>query len=163
QELASALAHAHETEDATGNPLRIVHGNVSPANIMLIREGAVKLLDFGVWPVLDGRVAAEVKRQGKSIPLNAPYLSPEQVLGLPTHPLQPVTPPRILSDRTPTTRMMGDTTLAAILAREPRRTTLRDRFRADPKSLLVGAGGLIAGLLIAAALLTGRSKPVPQP
>jgi type IV secretory pathway VirB10-like protein len=60
--------------------------------------------------------------------------------------------------------MMGDTTLAAILAREPRRrNTARARLRADPKSLMVGVGSLVAGLIIAAALLTGRSKPVAHP
>jgi serine/threonine-protein kinase len=54
-ELAGALAHAHESEDNHGLALRIIHGGIHPANVMLGREGAVKLLDFGVWPVLPAR------------------------------------------------------------------------------------------------------------
>ncbi|HXU82241.1 MAG TPA: serine/threonine-protein kinase, partial [Polyangia bacterium] len=79
-ELATALAHAHESEDNHGLALRIVHAGIAPANVMLGREGAVKLLDFGVWPLLAAPQAL-VTREGRRVPPHAAYLSPEQALG----------------------------------------------------------------------------------
>src|SRR4029079_7135454 len=62
-ELAGALVHAHESEDNRGLALRIIHGGIHPSNVMIGREGAVKLLDFGVWPVLNAH-RSPVTRQG---------------------------------------------------------------------------------------------------
>jgi serine/threonine-protein kinase len=45
--VADALAHAHGATDEGGRPLRLVHRDVSPANITLNRHGEVKLTDLG--------------------------------------------------------------------------------------------------------------------
>ena len=47
-EAAKGLHYAHEKKDEGGAPLEIVHRDVSPQNILLSFEGAVKIADFGI-------------------------------------------------------------------------------------------------------------------
>src|SRR5246127_1280794 len=47
-EAAKGLHYAHEKKDEAGQPLEIVHRDVSPQNILLSFEGAVKIADFGI-------------------------------------------------------------------------------------------------------------------
>ena len=47
-QLLQGLAYAHRKTDPAGNPLQIVHCDVSPDNCLLSWEGEVKLLDFGI-------------------------------------------------------------------------------------------------------------------
>jgi serine/threonine protein kinase len=81
QKVASALGLAHELEDEHGHPLGLVHGDVTPANILLVREGTVKLLDFGVARIT--RDPSLVTRDGHALPRNFRYVSPEEAQGHP--------------------------------------------------------------------------------
>jgi eukaryotic-like serine/threonine-protein kinase len=48
REIAQALHHAYWSTDMTGKRMSVVHRDVSPHNVILGYDGAVKLLDFGV-------------------------------------------------------------------------------------------------------------------
>ncbi|MSP59251.1 MAG: serine/threonine protein kinase [Myxococcales bacterium] len=76
REVCRALAYAHALRDDRGAPLGLVHRDVSPSNIMVSVDGAVKLLDFGIAKALgdhDHRTQTGVLK-GK-----CGYLAPEQV------------------------------------------------------------------------------------
>jgi len=76
-EVSKALHFAHEFKDADGQPLGIVHRDVSPRNILLSYSGDVKLTDFGVARAR-GR---EEKTQAGIIKGKIRYLSPEAARG----------------------------------------------------------------------------------
>jgi serine/threonine-protein kinase len=73
-----ALEHAHEgVRDASGQPLRVLHRDVCPQNIMVSRIGEVKLTDFGIARVL-GQASETSTR---TIAGHEAYLAPEQIEG----------------------------------------------------------------------------------
>ena len=76
-EVASALHAAHSAIDARGRPLRIIHRDVSPSNIICSYAGEVKLCDFGIAKATLSKVTTKtgvIKGKVK-------YMSPEQALG----------------------------------------------------------------------------------
>ncbi len=77
--ILEALDYAHRKTDVTGQPLNIVHRDVSPQNVIVSFEGEVKLIDFGIAKAAH-RMA---KTQAGQIKGKFGYLSPEQIMGRP--------------------------------------------------------------------------------
>ena len=76
---AAALGYAHALTDADGHPLNIVHRDVSPENILVSFEGAVKVIDFGIASSHGNISQTHVGGlKGK-----VQYMSPEQAAGAP--------------------------------------------------------------------------------
>lgn len=66
---ADGLAYAHQHD--------VVHRDIKPANIMILSDGRVKIMDFGI-----ARMRTADVRTQTGVVLGSPrYLSPEQVLG----------------------------------------------------------------------------------
>ena len=69
QQLCAALQHAHEKG--------IVHRDLKPSNLMILKDGTVKLTDFGIAKDLDRTAITEVNCTVGT----AAYMSPEQCKG----------------------------------------------------------------------------------
>jgi len=75
-QVAAGLHAAHEATNEAGEPLRIVHRDVSPQNVLLAFKGHVKLIDFGIAKGGTPKETASGSLRGK-----VAYMPPEQALG----------------------------------------------------------------------------------
>lgn len=76
-EVCKGLSYAHSRTDTAGNALHIVHRDISPANLIVSRQGEVKIVDFGIASArsrLGNTLTGQVR--GKLA-----YMSPEQASG----------------------------------------------------------------------------------
>jgi len=68
------LHYAHTKTDKEGNPLNVVHRDVSPKNVMIDTQGVVKMTDFGI-----AKAKAYMRnREGEILMGKVQYMSPEQ-------------------------------------------------------------------------------------
>lgn len=75
EQICRGLDYAHRKRDREGRRLKVVHRDISPANILLNYRGVAKLTDFGIAKALNLKVPDETEvLMGKF-----PYMSPEQV------------------------------------------------------------------------------------
>jgi serine/threonine-protein kinase len=72
------LHAAHEARNERGDPLGIVHRDVSPQNVMVGADGVARVLDFGIAKASQHAHATTREGQMKG---KVPYMAPEQVAG----------------------------------------------------------------------------------
>ncbi|HEY1087660.1 MAG TPA: serine/threonine-protein kinase, partial [Archangium sp.] len=76
-EAAIGLHFAHEAVDPKGNPIKLVHRDISPSNIFITYGGQVKVLDFGI-----AKAESRITSTGAGVVKGKyQYMSPEQARG----------------------------------------------------------------------------------
>ncbi len=75
-QIAKGLDYAHRRKDRFGEPLNIVHRDVSPQNILISRDGTVKVVDFGI-----AKASSVADQNPKAVKGKFSYMSPEQARG----------------------------------------------------------------------------------
>ena len=76
-EVCRGLSYAHELLDDDGNPVDLVHRDVSPPNILISKRGEVKVTDFGL-----AKARTQLERTDPGVVKGKfSYLSPEVATG----------------------------------------------------------------------------------
>jgi eukaryotic-like serine/threonine-protein kinase len=78
REVAAGLAYLHRVEIPGLAPAGVVHGDLSPANVVVTHRGAVKVVDLGLARAIGEIDAAE---RGRVAEGSVSYMSPEQAAG----------------------------------------------------------------------------------
>jgi serine/threonine-protein kinase len=81
--LLNGLHHAHVVaRGADGRPLRIIHRDLCPQNVLMSRNGEVKITDFGVARALKDAESSHTR----TVVGHTAYMAPEQAQAAPTDP-----------------------------------------------------------------------------
>jgi len=75
--ICEGLEYAHQLKDFQGNPLNIIHRDISPQNILVTYDGEVKIVDFGIAKA----AGQNTKTREGVIKGKVSYMSPEQASG----------------------------------------------------------------------------------
>jgi serine/threonine-protein kinase len=93
REMLAGLVHAHEVaRGADGGPLRVVHRDMCPQNVLLSRNGETKITDFGVARALRDSAASHTQ----NLVGHTAYVAPEQARGQPIDPRSDLFPVGIM-------------------------------------------------------------------
>ena len=77
-QICRGINYAHRETDDNGEPLGIIHRDLTPHNILVSRKGIVKITDFGIAKAsMNTHLTQAGMIKGK-----VPYMSPEQAMGL---------------------------------------------------------------------------------
>ena len=78
-EVCRALDYVHGLRTSDGEPMNVIHRDVTPSNIVLTSAGSLKLLDFGIAKY----ESSEAQTQHQTVKGKPAYLAPEIIEGYP--------------------------------------------------------------------------------